>query len=154
MNLRRVGAASIFVVMLVVSSLGWAANAGAGVPAHAGKTIVVDLTGAAEVPGPGDPDGSGTATLVFNLGQGTICYQLEVAGIVLPATMAHIHIGDATTRGPVVQGLVAPNANGMSSGCIEVGRDFAKTIMKNPSEYYVNVHNSPYPDGALRGQLG
>ena len=39
MNLRRVGAASIVVVMLVVSSLGWAASAGAYVPAHAGKTF-------------------------------------------------------------------------------------------------------------------
>jgi hypothetical protein len=26
-------------------------------------------------------------------------------------------------------------------------------IAANPSGYYVNVHNIPYPDGAIRGQL-
>ena len=48
------------------------------------------MTGAAEAPGPGDPDGSGTAFFTLNQGQGEICFELTVANID-PATAAHIH---------------------------------------------------------------
>src|SRR6476619_6227578 len=44
-----------------------------------------DLVGAQEVP-PADPDGSGTASLTLNPGQQSICYELTVQGILLPAT--------------------------------------------------------------------
>ncbi|MBS1786273.1 MAG: CHRD domain-containing protein [Acidobacteria bacterium] len=27
-------------------------------------------------------------------------------------------------------------------------------IMKNPGNYYVNVHTAEFPNGAIRGQLG
>jgi hypothetical protein len=45
--------------------------------------------------------------------------------------------------------LKAPS-DGSSRGCVRLGR--AK-IMNNPSGYYVNVHNVPFPNGALRDQL-
>jgi hypothetical protein len=36
---------------------------------------------------------------------------------------------------------------------VEVDRAEAKEILKNPADYYVNVHNAEFPLGALRGQL-
>jgi CHRD domain-containing protein len=109
------------------------------------------LTGAEEFPGPGDPDGSGSATLRLNPGLEQICYNLTVSDIA-PATSAHIHIGAAGTAGPVVVGLEPPT-DGSSSGCASADRDLIKNILKNPSDYYVNVHNAVYPAGAVRGQL-
>lgn len=108
------------------------------------------LTGDAELPGPGDDDGRGRAFLTVNANNGTICYSLSVRGID-PAAAAHIHeIADAGV-GPVVQGLDAPTS-GSSRGCV-VNAEVAAGIVADPSEYYVNVHNMPFPDGAVRGNL-
>lgn len=119
-----------------------------------GRPFTTTLTGAAEVPGPGDPDGSGTALLRLNPGLGQVCFELSVSGITLPATGAHIHVGTATEAGPVVVGLTPPDASGTSSGCVSAEADLIKAIMQNPENYYVNVHTVPlYAAGAVRGQL-
>jgi hypothetical protein len=109
------------------------------------------LRGSRKCPEPGDPDGRGFATVTVNPGQGVLCYELSVFGIV-PAEAAHIHEAPFGVAGGVVVPLEAPT-DGFSSGCIAVGRDLAKDILKNPADYYINVHNEPYPNGALRGQL-
>jgi hypothetical protein len=116
-------------------------------------TFTASLTGAAEVPGPGDPDGSGHATIRINYGQGTLCWNLRVSNITLPAAAAHIHVGASDVAGPVVVHLSAPGSKGASSGCSMVDKDLLKAIIQNPAGYYVNVHNSDYPAGAVRGQL-
>lgn len=121
------------------------------IAADGGRRFTVEMTGAAEAPGPGDPDGSGTAVFRLNYGQGEICYELTVSGID-PATAAHIHVAPAGSPGPVVVPLVAPTS-GSSSGCAEVARDLIKAIIQNPEAYYVNVHNPAFPPGAVRGQL-
>ena len=131
-------------VLLAIAATATVAQAG-------GRPLTTTLLGAAEVPGPGDPDGSGTATLELNKGQSEICYELVVSGI-SPATAAHIHVGMADVAGPVVVPLLPPSS-GSSSGCALVDSELLKAIGKNPQNYYVNVHNSDYPAGALRGQL-
>ncbi|HQF72155.1 MAG TPA: CHRD domain-containing protein [Promineifilum sp.] len=110
------------------------------------------LWGANEVPGPGDPDGSGEATIKINMSRHQLCYNLVVRRIA-PATAAHIHVGDPTVAGPVVVPLGAPT-DGHSSGCIQnVDPMLLRAILRSPRDYYVNVHNADYPSGALRGQL-
>ncbi len=117
-----------------------------------GRPYNVTLTGAAERPGPGDPDGGGTAELRVNAGQGRVCYTLTVTNIE-PATLAHIHRGGVEAAGPIVVNLTAP-AQGRSSGCAEVARALAQELIRTPQAFYVNVHNQPFPAGAVRGQLG
>jgi hypothetical protein len=119
-----------------------------------GRPLVTTLAGASEVPGPGDPDGSGTASLTLNPGQEEVCFELSVSNIALPATGAHIHVIDpALGFGPVVVPLTPPDSSGTSSGCVSADAALIKAIIKNPERYYVNVHTFDYPAGAVRGDL-
>ena len=117
-----------------------------------GRKLQTAMTGAAEVPGPGDTDGTGSAQITVNSGQNKVCYKLRVANIAA-GTMAHIHEGAPTVAGPVKVTLGKPGANGMSSGCVTVPRALAMDIAKRPADYYVNIHNAEFPNGAVRGQL-
>ena len=110
-----------------------------------------NLTGASEVPGPGDAKGSGTVQVTLNSDKNEVCYDLSVKD--LPeATAAHIHEGAVGKDGPVKVGLDAPKG-GSAKGCKSADAAVVKDIMANPANYYVNVHNAAYPKGALRGQL-
>lgn len=120
--------------------------------AQGGAKFNATLTGGAEVPGPGDADGRGSAAITINPGKSQLCYKLTVSGID-PATMAHVHTGSRTQAGPISVTLKAPTT-GSSSGCVTIARDLADAIRKSPQAYYVNVHNAAFPAGAIRGQLG
>jgi hypothetical protein len=117
---------------------------------NGGSMLSTGLSGAEET-GMGDPDGMGYVELTLNQGQGTISYMIEVANID-PANGAHIHFGAAGVAGPVVVGLTPPTT-GMSSGTAMADKELIKNIRKNPDMYYVNIHNTSYPGGAIRGQL-
>ncbi len=109
------------------------------------------LSGSEEILG-GDPDGTGSAHITLNVGKGRVCWELSVTGID-PATAAHIHSAPAGVNGPIVVPL-SPPTSGTSSGCREgVNPALVQAIIDTPELYYVNVHNAPYPGGALRGQL-
>ena len=116
-----------------------------------GRRFTVLMTGAAERPGPGDPDGAGTAVFRVNAGQRRVCYTLAVQDIE-PATVAHVHRAPTTAPGPVVIPLDAPT-DGNSENCATVTRELAQEIIRTPTAFYVNVHNAPFPAGAVRGNL-
>ena len=111
--------------------------------------LQTELSGEEEVP-PGDPDGSGSATVIV-IPPDTICYTLTAEGIE-PATAAHIHEAPPGEPGPVVLPLEPPTS-GVSGGCTEADPELVSNLQENPDEYYVNVHNEEYPNGAIRGQL-
>lgn len=138
-------------IPIVVAAAAFLLSTSAAFAKEGGRPITAQMTGAAERPGPGDPDGTGTASLRINPGQGEICYTLTVAKIEA-STAAHIHRAPPTSAGPVVVPLNPPT-NGRSSGCAPVSRALAMELIQNPEAFYVNVHNTPFPAGAVRGQL-
>jgi hypothetical protein len=102
----------------------------------------------------GDPDGTGTALITVNRGQGTVCWETTVANITLPATASHIHKAEAGIRGPIVISLSPPGTSGSATGCrSDVDRDLLRDILENPASYYVNVHTTDYPAAAIRAQM-
>lgn len=123
-------------------------------PAHAdpakptGVSLGASLGGSAEVP-PGDPDGTGMFMGRLNVGQGKLCYTLTSANLG-PLTMAHIHAGKAGVAGPPVVTLAADVP---TETCIDVDKAVAQKIVAAPADYYVNIHTSDHPAGAVRGQL-
>jgi hypothetical protein len=110
-----------------------------------------NLTGSAEVPGPGDPDGGGTAQVTLNTDKNEVCYDLTVTKLD-DATAAHIHEGAAGKEGPVKVPFDALKG-GAAKGCKTADAAVVKDIMANPANYYVNVHSTAHPKGAVRGQL-
>ena len=103
----------------------------------------------------GDPDGRGSASVLINANQGSICFAITVSGLSTPQA-AHIHRNVAGRNGDIVVGFTAPTTGnpGASSGCqTGVAASLLKQIKNNPSAFYVNVHTTDFPAGAIRGQL-
>jgi hypothetical protein len=109
--------------------------------------FVVPLEGGQEFPGPGDPDGSGTAVLIIDSVALSIDWDIVVEGILLPPTGAHIHNAPAGASGPV-----RVDFSGQFTGSDLVDPDLAG-VLANPANWYVNVHTREHPAGAIRGQL-
>jgi hypothetical protein len=133
-------AALVLAVLLIAAIPVWATPR---------ANLEASLTGQKEVPGPGDPNGRGEADVTVY--KEKVCYELEVERI-KPATAAHIHRGAPGVAGDIVVELKAPT-DGSSEGCKAISKQLSKNLREHPWRYYVNVHNDPYPDGAIRGQL-
>jgi hypothetical protein len=108
--------------------------------------------GVTEVPAPGDPDGTGSATVKLDAAKGEVCYEITVEGIATPAA-AHIHEGAAGAAGGIVI-TFDPAKIGQGEDCL-TGQKAAdiERIGANPAGFYVNVHTADFPGGAVRGQL-
>lgn len=108
----------------------------------------VTLTGAAEVPPPGD--GNGRGQFAWSVDGTRLCYLLSVRRIGTAAA-AHIHRGRAGVAGPVVVELTAPTPT--SAACVTISSTLSTALRTHPRRFYVNVHNVAHPTGAIRSQL-
>ena len=127
-------------------------------PAHAIEiTYSLSMTGAQEVPGPGDADGTATGTITLDNGTGAISWDFTYANIVAPTAM-HIHGpgGSAGSGAGVFVSLGVATSGGagtlISSTTTSVAN--VNAIFADPTDFYVNIHNASFPNGAVRGQLG
>jgi tetratricopeptide (TPR) repeat protein len=115
------------------------------------KLAKAQLTGAAEIAGPGDNASSGTVQVTLNSDKNEVCYDLSLKKLD-DATAAHIREGAAGKEGPIKVSFDVPK-DGSAKGCKTADAAVVKDIMANPANYYVNVPNPAHPKGAIRGQL-
>jgi hypothetical protein len=132
----------------------------------ASQTFNINANGAKEVnaggtPNQGDPDGTAIGTLLLDDGTGGstgfATFNVTVANVDFPFTGFHIHQAPSTTTGSIVLNfgspetfrtgnIVAGTVPGLSSSTIDA-------VFANPQGFYFNMHNQPFPGGAVRDQL-
>ena len=138
---------------LLVLSIGLplaACATGGGAPPR--TYLQATLTGSQVAPGPGDPDGTGTAEIRVEPGRQRLCWRLgarQLGG----ATAAHVHRGTEGAAGPEVIALSAPGEIRRSESCQQIAADLAAEIAFASHRFYVDVHSAAAPHGAIRGQL-
>ncbi len=147
------GVASAAVLGLVLGACGGGGDAQPTTNTTTQQPTVFNVTmnGASEVPGPGAVDGTGTAEISVDPNGTQICFSISVANLDA-VTAAHIHEGKAGVSGPIVATLAAPTT-GHSEGCVDAAAPLIQTLSAGSSSYYVNVHTTAFPDGAIRAQL-
>jgi hypothetical protein len=118
-------------------------------------TYSIPMTGAEEVPGPGDADGSAGGTITLDDGTGAISWSLTYANIDAPTAM-HIHAGAAGQANPplVDLGVATSGGAGTLISSTTASTATVASILADPTAFYVNIHNTAFPGGAVRGQLG
>jgi hypothetical protein len=127
-----------------------AVESAAAASGTAGPTYTVHMTGSQETP-KGSPKGTGTFKYQLNTKTSMLCYSLTWSGIGTP-NAAHVHKGAKGVEGPVIIPL-STSTPVAHSGCVKVKKSLLLAIKNKPGGYYVNVHTTAYPGGAIRGQL-
>jgi len=121
------------------------------------QTYGAVLTGSQEAPTPTTTPGFGNATVSFTDATHTnINVTITVANLGSPINNFHIHEGAAGVAGPVVINLIGLGgvfSGGKMTGTFPVAADVATRLLANPANFYVNVHTTQFPGGAIRGQL-
>jgi CHRD domain len=113
--------------------------------------LMANVSGAQEVPGPGDAKATGTVVLKVDPDLGKVCYNLSL-DTAETLTAVHIHGGAAGVAGPVVLPLTLPKS-ATDKTCIKADKALIAKMIANPENYYFNAHSATYKAGILRGQL-
>jgi hypothetical protein len=120
-----------------------------------GQTLGAVLTASQETP-PTTVTGFGNATVTFDATRANITVTITATNLGAPINNFHIHEGAAGVAGPVVENLIVLGGvfvNGTMTGTFPIAADVALRMVQNPSNFYVNIHTTAFPNGAIRGQL-
>lgn len=134
-----------------VFALGACATTEGGTVGYVQNSYEAELTGQA-VAGAGDPDGIATAQIIVTDNEDAVCYNVWNVRNLGNATGAHIHRGQPGENGPVVATLQRGTGSGWD-GCITDSEFTSDVLRADPSMFYVQIHTTEYPNGAIRGQL-
>lgn len=104
-----------------------------------------------EVPGGGDDKASGNFNGEVDLKRNRVCYYLDMDGLG-SATSVHIHQKDQAGTDTPTLPMQVPGAGGKEV-CVTGESAVLAEIAKKPEEYYIDVHTSDHPEGAVRGTL-
>ncbi|NKE61287.1 CHRD domain-containing protein [Lentzea sp. PSKA42] len=117
-----------------------------------------DLDGKQEVPTPGGPavgDADGSARALVEVRGDRVTFAMEWKKTA-QLTLGHIHQGVAGQNGPVKVNLFTtpmPETLSAAAGQTVIDQKLADDIRKNPAGFYVNLHSTDRPGGAVRAQL-
>jgi hypothetical protein len=151
-TLTREAAASV-----LARTQDFAVEAGITSPLGDFDPLLAALTGGAEVPGPGDSGAQATVELDrASLIDGLLCVTLDFdVALSSNPTAVHVHKGDPHAAGPIVLTIPPPpSGSGLQQSCFpDLDGTVIADIFAHPEDYYVDVHTTDFPNGAVRGQL-
>ena len=110
------------------------------------------LSGGQEAPGPGDANATGAGLANLRPGANQVCVAIRFARIDGTPNGMHIHEGPRGVPGPIVVDLTGALSSGGLT-CATATAELISEIKANPEDFYLNVHSTTFPDGAIRGQL-
>ena len=143
-------------IFLAVLLAGVLVSASVAQPSEQGEATVFKYTatllGANEIP-TADPTAVGFAEVTADTTTNTVSWVI-LAPDLANVSASHIHRGGPTVAsGTVVIPFNQPFTNGVSSGSATITPALMSELVGNPGGFYVNVHNTAFPGGAIRGQL-
>lgn len=139
-----------FFVLGPIAALAVALVAPSG--AAATEQAVAKMNGNRVVPGPGDPNGKGRAELTLKQRQRQICFSVSYNNVNKPVT-AEIRRGTSGHTGPVKAVLFTNSSADPATGCSQETAHQVRRIRQHPRKFYLQLENSQFPKGAIRGQL-
>jgi hypothetical protein len=143
-----------------------AAGLVSAIPVRASFVAQAALSGANSVPS-NDSTANGLAVVIYNSNTQDLTYNIFYQGLSAPVSAGHIHVGAAGVNGPIILPFVNPDLNGTTNfvtGVLTAAdlnpsaangiNTFADAIAAiEAGNTYVNLHNTNFPGGEIRGQL-
>ncbi|HST83830.1 MAG TPA: CHRD domain-containing protein [Kineosporiaceae bacterium] len=112
------------------------------------------LSGGNEIGAPGDPDGSAKSLVEIEGDRVTFAFTWK--GMPAP-TMGHIHVGGTGVNGavkvPLFSSALPETAIGTAGVVAVQDAALVAAITSHPGDFYLNLHTTEFPAGAVRGQL-